>query len=174
VKFQALMALALAFASASPTLSAQAARRACPAQDASLPPQFAGWTARAASTSAAKAGDLREASLAVGKAVTATLHPTGEMAYVAEPEKADGPPGYGGMFNLTIDQPGTYTVALGSGPWVDVVETGKSLDSTAHGHGPDCSTIHKVVAFSLRPGRYVVQVVANADPTLAIMIARNR
>ena len=45
------------------------------------------------------------------------------------------------------DQPG----------WIDVLpgaEGGEALKSVAHGHGPDCSTIRKIVRFQLPPGSY--------------------
>ena len=151
---------------------AQEAKPACAAQDTALPAEYAGWASKADLVSADKAADLPKATLAVGKAVTATLHPTREVAYATQPEKPGGSVAKGGMFGLKIDKAGTYTVALGSGPWIDVLQGGKPLESTAHGHGPDCSSIRKMVAFNLQPGSYVVQISANADPTLAIMVAR--
>lgn len=173
MKFGVLASAALMIGLGPMAASAQATRPVCTGEDAKLPPEYAGWTSKANLASATGMDGVARASLSVGRAVAATLHPTGQMAYAVGAEKTDGPPGYGGMFDLKIDRPGRYTVALGSGPWVDVVRAGKPLESVAHGHGPDCSTIGKVVAFELQPGRYVVQVVANATATLTIMVARN-
>jgi hypothetical protein len=44
--------------------------------------------------------------------------------------------------------------------------------STAHSRGPECSTLRKMVDFPLQPGRYVLQVSANADARLPILLAR--
>ena len=151
---------------------AQEAKPACAAQDASLPKEFAGWASKADLVSAAKAADLPKATLVIGKAANATLHPTREVAYATQPEKPGGSVAKGGMFDLKIDKAGTYNVSLGAGPWIDLLQAGKPLESTAHGHGPDCSSIRKMVAFNLQPGSYVVQLSANADPTIAIMVTR--
>jgi hypothetical protein len=74
------------------------------------------------------------------------------------------------MFQLTIDRPGTYRIALGAGPWIDVLKDGKPVVSSAHSPGPSCSTVRKVVDFPLQPGRYVLQVSAAADPRLGIVV----
>jgi hypothetical protein len=149
-----------------------AAPAACAATDKDLPAELAPWTAKAPLAAATKAGDLAAAVLQPGKAVTATLSHTAQVTYVAQPEKPGGTVSYGGLLALDIDQAGTYRVALGAGPWIDVLRDGQPVASTAHGHGPACSTVRKMVDFPLTPGRYVIQVSADADPTLAILVAR--
>jgi hypothetical protein len=44
--------------------------------------------------------------------------------------------------------------------------------SGAHAPGPACSGIRKTVQFSLQPGRHVIQLSANGDPTIAVLISR--
>ena len=44
--------------------------------------------------------------------------------------------------------------------------------SGAHAPGPACSGIRKTVQFPLQPGRYVIQLSANGDPTIAMMVSR--
>jgi homogentisate 1,2-dioxygenase len=63
-------------------------------------------------------------------------------------------------------------VALGSGAWIDVLKGKAAMASVAHGHGPDCSGIRKMVDFRLSPGRYTLQIAANGEQTLPLMIAR--
>jgi hypothetical protein len=73
--------------------------------------------------------------------------------------KPAAPNTYAGLFTLTIETAGTYSIALSQGAWIDVAPAGgKPLSSIAHSHGPACSTVHKVVDFALQPGAYVVQV----------------
>ena len=144
----------------------------CAATDRDLPAELAPWTARAPLTTATKPADLSAAVLMPGKAVTARLSHTAQVAYLSQPEKPGGTVSYGGLLALDVVQAGTYRVALGAGPWIDVLKDGQPVTSTAHGHGPACSSVRKMVDFPLTPGRYVIQVSADADPTLAILVAR--
>ena len=62
-------------------------------------------------------------------------------------------------------------MALGSGAWVDIVKDGKAIESVAHGHGPDCSGIRKMVDFPLEPGNYVLEIAANGQSQLPLLVA---
>jgi hypothetical protein len=136
------------------------------------PPAFSGWSARSPMVSAVGAPGLSKAALTIGKGVEGGLHPTREVGYVTQPEKPGGSVSHGGMFALDVDKAGTYRVALGAGAWIDMLKDGKALVSTGHGMGPPCSCVRKIVDFSLGPGRYVLQVSANAGETLPIMVMR--
>ena len=162
----AMVALAPLYVSAQ-----QPAKAECAAVDASFPAPFASWGSKADFASADKVADLSKASLTVGKAVTAVLHPTREVKYASQPEKPGGSVAHGGMFEVKIDKAGTYRVGIGSGAWIDMLQNGKVLESTAHGPGPACTTVRKTVAFQLKPGRYVLQLSGNADPKLAVIVA---
>jgi hypothetical protein len=50
-----------------------------------------------------------------------------------------------------------------------VGKDGAGVISSAHGHGPDCTGIRKMVDFALTPGRYTVQISANAAPQITVM-----
>src|SRR5690606_32883593 len=107
-------ALAAVFALAPLSVSAQQpAKPECAAVDASLPAPFASWAGKADLASADKAADLHKASLKIGQAVNAGLHPTREVRYVSQPEKPGGSVAHGGMLELKIDKAGAYRVALG-------------------------------------------------------------
>ena len=152
--------------------NAQDTKPACADTDKSLPPEMAGWATKSDLASATKTADLSKAELAVGHGANAALHRTPEVSYATQPEKPGGTVAYGGMLALTVKEAGTYRIGLGSGAWIDVVKDGKTARSAAHGHGPACSSIRKIVDFPLEPGRYVIQVSANADPTLPVMVWR--
>lgn len=144
----------------------------CSTMDASLPAQVAGWTSKSDLTSAAKANDLSKAALTIGRAAALSLHPTRQVTYLTQPEKPGGSVAFGGMVEINIQVAGTYQVGIASGAWLDVLKDKTPVISTAHGHGPDCTSIRKVVDFPLTPGRYVIQISANADPKIAIMVWR--
>ena len=163
----------LLLASATAAWAQEEAPAACPAGPPAAPPaEYATWAARADLASADKATDLSKAEIAPGKAVTAHLHPTKEVAFVTQPEKPGGSISRGGMLSLKIDQAGTYRVSIGSGAWLDVLKDGKVLDSVAHNPGPACTGIRKTVDFALQPGRYVVQISANPVDDLGVIVIR--
>jgi hypothetical protein len=145
---------------------------ACVATDTAIAGEFAGWTAKANVAAATASKALSKAELTVGKAANVALPSTADVKYATQPEKPGGSVSHGGMLAFRIAEAGTYRIGLSSGAWIDVLKDGKAIESTAHGHGPDCSTIHKVVDFPLTPGRYVLQISANADAQIGVMVAR--
>jgi hypothetical protein len=151
---------------------AQEEMAACTGPMVPPPPAYAAWNAQAPLTSAVAAAALGAATITPDHAVLAELHPTREVAYVMQPEKPGGAVAKGGIFQIEIAMAGVYRVAIGSGAWLDVLKDGKPLMSVAHGHGPTCSGIRKMVDFPLEPGRYVLQISANADPKIAVLILR--
>ncbi|MFT3967507.1 MAG: homogentisate 1,2-dioxygenase [Sphingobium sp.] len=136
------------------------------------PPELAGWNGRAPAPAARDAKGLKTAVLTVGRAVDARLARTADVRYVLRPEKPGGSVSYGGLFAFDVKEAGIYRVALGSGAWIDLLRDGKAIQSTNHGHGPDCTGIRKMVDFPLAPGRHVLQLAANGAETLPVMIAR--
>lgn len=150
---------------------APAAPADCPAPVAP-PAEMAGWAQRTPLTAATSEKQLSKAALTIGQAIDAALGSTAGVRYVVRPEKPGGSVSHGGMFGFTIAEAGTYRVALGSGAWIDVLKDGKAAISSAHGHGPDCTGIRKMVDFPLQPGRYVLQIAANGSPSLPLLLTR--
>lgn len=156
-----------------PSMTAAPAADSCPGGPATLPSEMAGWAARAALAAARSPAGLAPATLAVGRGVDATLHPADSVAYAATPGKPAGPGGQAGLLALSVAAPGTYAVGLSSPAWIDVVDaSGAPVASTAHGRGPPCSGMRKVVDFTLAPGRYVVQLTTGGDPVVGVLVFR--
>jgi len=164
---------ALAFAAFLPAaaqdMQGMAANCAAPA---SLPPALSGWAAKTALASATQESGLEAAMLTPGRAADVTLHPTRKVNYVAQPEKPGGSVAHGGMVAVAIAEAGIYQISLSSGAWIDVLKDGAPVISSAHAPGPPCSGIRKTVQFPLPPGRAVIQISANADPAIQIMVSR--
>lgn len=121
------------------------------------------------------AGDAKGAirdRLRAGQAVTVTLLPTPKIAYPVRPAKPGGSVSYGGIVRFSVDQPGKWRVALSTGAWVDVIRDGVAAPSTAHGHGPDCTGIRKMVDYDLEAGDYILQLAASGDPQLTLLVIR--
>jgi hypothetical protein len=133
-----LLAAALLLLQTAPAPAAQTT--ACKATDASLPAALLGWV---------KPGD----EFVPGKAVE--LDTIDAAALKGLP--AGTKPGKAAMIGFKVETAGVYGVALDQGGWIDVLpgtEGGAALTSVKHGHGPECSSIRKIVRFQLTPGIY--------------------
>lgn len=107
----------------------------------------------------------------IGHGVRATLVPTTQVT-LAAPTGHAKPDASAGVFAFDVAAAGRYRVALGAGAWVEVIAAGKPVASAAHGHGPACSPVRKMVDYDLQPGRYLVQLTDSSTATLPLMIAR--
>lgn len=170
-KFLAILAAALMI---SGSALAQEMREAAPQCAAMVapPPALAGWTDTRNIASATKADGLAAAALTIDKGAKVALHPTREVSYVAQPDKPGGSVAHGGLLAVAVATAGTYQVNLSSGAWIDLLEDGKAILSSAHAPGPACTGIRKTVQFPLQPGRYVLQLSANAAPDIQVMVSR--
>lgn len=139
----------------------------CATVRVAIPPEFAGWSMR--TPVAAGAAPRNAPVLPLGRGADLSLAP---FTPVFAPGKPAEPGTSGGLAMFQVTRAGTYRVALGGGAWIEVVRQGRALPSVAHGHGPMCSGIRKVVDFRLRPGRYILQLTGSASTSLPVLIAR--
>lgn len=129
---------------------------ACKAPDASLPIGLLGWV---------KPGD----EFVPGKAVE--LDTIDGAALKGLP--AGAKPGKAAMIGFRVETAGIYGVAIDQGGWIDLLpgtEGGAALTSVKHGHGPECSTIRKIVRYALEPGLYRLYVSGLATPRVKAML----
>lgn len=172
-------ALALALAISPTVMASSTMAKEAPAACTTKVPttgDLASWNAPVEKTSAGSADGAEETVLLIGQAAHVALLRTPEVKYTVPPEKPGRSASHGGLFQFAVKDAGTYRVALGSAAWIDVVGTsgesaGKAVTSTAHGHGPDCSGIRKMVDFALTPGRYTLQIAANNEPKTTVLVA---
>jgi len=111
-----------------------------------------------------------EAQEAAQPACTAPVAP--QVRYALRPEKPGGSVSHGGLVRIDVREAGTYRVALDSAAWIDLVRDRQALRSTAHGHGPHCTGVRKMVDYSLTPGPYILQISANGQPQMTVLLAR--
>ena len=136
------------------------------------PADMAGWSTPVSLAAALTEADAARTPLAPGMAVTAKFSPVAEVKYRVPPEKADGPATFGGLYTLKITEAGTYRIASSAAPWVDIFVQTAPVRSSAHGHGPDCTGIGKMVDFPLQPGDYLVQFSESLTPAAEIMVVK--
>lgn len=127
-----------------PVVQAAPQQQQCTATDANLPVSLSAW----ATPGHGLPDDLTK------PIVMATL-PQGDVAGLPAGAKEGGAT----SLPITITRPGIYGVAIDQGAWIDMApEGGAPLTSAKHGHGPECSTIRKIVSFGLKPGDYRIFV----------------
>nr|WP_246448682.1 hypothetical protein [Novosphingobium flavum] len=131
---------------------------------------LAAWAAPVPLTAAGDAGAAARVRLVPGRAARLALLPTPHVRFALRPEKPGGSVSRGGLANLTIREAGIYRVALGTAAWIDLVSAGKAVISTAHGMGPKCSGIRKIVDFPLEPGTYTLQIAASGEPQATVLV----
>lgn len=167
-----VLIVCLAVCGASGTPAAAQMEHAAPAcaAPAALPAELASWRTPVSLAAARDRKGLAKATLAPGQAATLTLAPTPTVQYPLRPEKPGGTVSFGGLAAFTVKEAGTWRVALGAGAWVDVVKDGKAATSVAHGHGPDCTGVRKMVDYQLTPGTYTLQLAANGESTLTVRV----
>jgi hypothetical protein len=167
-----VVCLAVCGASAMPAVAQmEHAAPACTAP-AALPAELASWRTPVSLTASRDSKGTAKATLVPGRAATLTLAPTPTVKYPLRPEKPGGTVSFGGLAGFTVKQAGTWRVALGAGAWIDVVKDGKAAVSVAHGHGPDCTGVRKMVDYQLKPGVYILQIAASAGTALTVLVTR--
>ena len=167
-----LSVCALSFALSAPAFAQEMQAPPKCASVAAPPPALAGWSSKQDLAAAAKEDGLASAALTMNHAAVVTLLPTRDVSFITQPDKPGGSVAHGGLLGVTIASVGTYQINLSSGAWIDLVRDGKSVLSTAHAPGPACTGIRKTVQFPLQPGHYVLQISANADPAIAVMVSQ--
>lgn len=132
------------------------AQDSCAAKDVNLPAPLAAWTIPGPGFP----DDLT-------KPVTFVPTPAAQVPGLPATAK----PGNATAIPFSIETAGSYGIAIDQGAWIDVVpKGGVPLVSTKHGHGPDCSTIRKIVRFDLKPGDYTIYLSGLADVNVRLML----
>ncbi|PZU11769.1 hypothetical protein [Sphingomonas sp.] len=106
---------------------------------------------------------------ALGKAVALTMKSAESSA--AKGERPFKPGTYEGHWLRTVAKAGDYRIALSQAAWIAVRRTMDEVDSAAHGHGPACSGIRKIVTFPLKPGSYHLNLSEAKEPGIVVAVA---
>jgi len=160
--------IALAVSSAALAQQQPVTELVCPRDAAPIPQALKGWSSPAKLISGTEGVGP---TIVVGRAYDLALHPDGQLKLHNLPGPVKDRVGRGGTMSFSVAQSGTYHVALGSGVWVDVVRGGRALESVAHGHGPACSGIAKIVDFKLQPGRYTLTLDGSETERTSVLVA---
>ena len=114
---------------------------------------------KAADSQAVKSGATLPSPPA--KAMTLALEPMSSVSFPVAPTGRLKPDGdaHGGIvvFESPSSAPGSYQVTMETAGWVDVIQDGKALKSTAHSGKSDCDGVRKTLRFDLDPGPFTVE-----------------
>ena len=109
--------------------------------------------------------------LPAGGAVRLTLAPQASVSYTVQPAKTPKhSPAYGAQLSLEAPPSTSLQVTLSGDAWVDVVQNGKALRSTAFSGMTGCAGIRKSVRFSLAPGPAVIAISDSPAATLDLAV----
>lgn len=142
----------------------------CSTVRVAMPREFAGWGMR--TPLMAGTAPRNAPVLPIGRGADLTLSATSAVTAPAAPGKAPAADSRSGLAMFQVSRAGTFRVALGAPAWIDIVQAGRVIASTAHGHGPVCTGIRKIVDFRLSPGRYVLHLSGAETATVPVLIAR--
>jgi hypothetical protein len=138
------------------------------AAPAPLPAEFKGFDAPL-KQAASLTPDVAP-SLGLGNAYRLDLSPALGVAYITAPKKPPEDGRYAGLVSFTIDKDGLYSIATSDSVWLDVYAGTEFIRASTSGR-IECSAIHKVVHFALKPGIYRLQVSNSSVPAVTVMIA---
>jgi hypothetical protein len=107
-------------------------------------------------------------------ATLVTLRPFNDVKLPVAPERG---PKSNNTFAGFIDVPapaqsGTYKITLSSAGWIDVVQDGRALKSTAATGATGCDGVRKSVKFELTKAPFTVQFSGIETGTLGVAISR--
>lgn len=162
----------------------QTAPAACTSLDAALPPALAGWTRRGhgdindLTTPALLAAMSPEDYARMKARGPVPAGPEPDAATLVEAVRNRAPsPESGGMIGvpIRIEQAGRYGIAIDQPAWIELAPVGgASLKSVEHSHGPECSTIGKVVRFDVPPGLYQLTLTRLTKPRIKVMLVTGK
>ena len=100
-----------------------------------------------------------------------SLRSTSDAALPTPPERVSAPDRFAGFLRIKqLAKPGTYTIALSAGGWVDVVQDGRTSKPIAFSGATDCDGVRKLVHYELAAGELVLQISGVSADTITLAI----
>jgi hypothetical protein len=113
-----------------------------------------------------------EVSQPIAAAVMVALMPLTSANLPVPPSRAPKTPDTNAGFVRVsaIPKAGTYRVTLSHGAWIDVVQDGQVLKSTAFSGVTGCDGIAKSVKFELAPTSFLVELSGTTASMIALVV----
>jgi hypothetical protein len=90
------------------------------------------------------------------------------MAPSRAPKSADS---YAGFVRIAgLPKSGTYKITLSEGAWIDVIQDGTAVKSTAFSGATGCDGVRKSVKFELAPGPIIIEFSGTTAHAIAVAV----
>lgn len=130
------------------------------------------WMRRETATPVAAGATLRAPP---AEAMTVTLLPMADVTFPVPPEGRKGEDAtlHGAVIQFeSIAAPGLYQIALSHKGWIDAVQDGVTVKSTAHTGKSDCEGLRKAIRFELKSGPLTVQLSSVHAPQIRLTVRK--
>src|SRR5690242_5864265 len=103
--------------------------------------------------------------------VTLSLVAPADAKLPSSPERAPKDGTFAGFARVkTAPKPGTYTISVSAGAWIDVVQEGHLLKPKAFSGATDCDGIRKTMKYELSASPLLLQISGAKDNSISIAI----
>lgn len=108
------------------------------------------------------------------KAIVLTLEPSPTVKFPEESgikKQAIPQNSFSGWFKIeAIAKPGLYQITIPDHSWIDAVQNGELIQSTAFSGDKECKTLRKSVQFEFGSGPVIVQIGGVAENTIKLTV----
>jgi hypothetical protein len=108
----------------------------------------------------------------IGGGIALELQPHASVSFLLPPERqpksADSFSGVISFANLA--KAGLYQITLSAEAWIDVIQDGQAVKSTAFSGKRGCADVRKSVRFELKPGALTIQLSGAAEKTVKLAV----
>jgi hypothetical protein len=114
-------------------------------------------------------GDVQQA---LSAAILVTLVPFAGAKLPTVPSHAPrSPDSYAGFVRvLAPAKSGTYRVTLSKGAWIDVIQNGQALKSSAFSGATGCDSVAKSVKFELAAAPFIIELSGTAARSISLVV----
>jgi hypothetical protein len=105
-------------------------------------------------------------------AVMVKLEPFADANLPTAPSRAPkSPDTYAGFVRVSaLQKSATYRITLSQGAWIDVVQDGREVKSTAFSEATGCDGIRKSVKFDLAAAPFIIEISGTTADAIAIVV----
>lgn len=104
--------------------------------------------------------------------IALALRPAAEVTLIGAPSKTITENARSGSLTVQIPVAGTYQLTSSIDGWLNLVQGGTALKSTAHTGSRGCETVRKSVRFVMNPGPAILEVSGVSADTIRLAIRK--
>ena len=109
-------------------------------------------------------------------AIMLKLIATKDIAFQVKPalkQQALGPASFSGWVKIEGQiAPGLYQISLSENAWIDVIQGGEALQSTAFTGKHECTSLRKSVRFEIKGAPFIIQIAGARSGTMKLAIRK--